>query len=188
MSCDIAYVAQAASPGGMVKVGRSTNPVRRIAQIAQNAPFTLRPICFIDHGAKTESDLKQRLADSRVKGEWFEPTDDLVAALTEYDQQGLLVEQVAVDERYVAEEIEPRLRAYIASRSGALHKNAAGDIVYRILHGDPLCFVGREAALVTAVGGEAVPANVASGWKSASGFAELSFAPRPVLLPASGAA
>lgn len=181
MICDIAYVAQAEGPpGGMVKIGRSANPANRIAQIAQNAPFTLRPICFIDQGAKTERALKERLAAWRVKGEWFAPSEALVSALEEYSSAGRLIAKVPVDEAYVAAEIEPKVRAFIASKSGALRRNGAGDLVYRILHGDPLCFVGREAALVAAVGSESVDIHVAHGWRGASGFADVSL-PTPLV-------
>lgn len=152
MKCDLAYVLQADTPSGIVKVGRSGAPLRRVASIAASVPFSVRLICVLTHGQQTERDLKKLLVESRVRGEWFQPTAVLVSELERFAAAQRIVSQVIIDREYVEANVIPRLQSYLQSKDALRPKdNAAGDLVYRILHGEPMTFVGRESELMKAV-------------------------------------
>jgi hypothetical protein len=66
---------------GLVKIGRSTNPEKRLTDVRRALPFDselLHLVKSMDHIA-LEKSYHERFADRRVRGEWF--------ALTEEDLQ-----------------------------------------------------------------------------------------------------
>jgi hypothetical protein len=146
MRLDIAYVAQAETPEGFVKVGRSASPESRLVQLARAVPFQMRTICFLADGTRTERALKESLCTARVKGEWFEPSLDLVALLNDAAAQGQVVERRPIDADYFREVIGPKLDKYMDGKTRCT-STPEGDHLYRVLHGEPLCFVGREGIL-----------------------------------------
>lgn len=57
--------------GGGIKIGWSTNVGKRIAAIATANPVPLELLFTVEGGAKLERALHRRLADHRLRNEWF---------------------------------------------------------------------------------------------------------------------
>jgi len=68
------YVIQSATTGA-IKIGRSSDPERRLRDLQTGSPFRLKIILVIEGGGWRESELHQRLRRYRsqgtYKGEWF---------------------------------------------------------------------------------------------------------------------
>lgn len=63
---------------GLIKIGRSTNLFERFEALSQGCPDELE-ILWAYWGPPTdEPALHCRFSRSRVRGEWFEPSDDLI--------------------------------------------------------------------------------------------------------------
>lgn len=60
------------TPGGMVKIGWSADPKRRLAKIQSDTPETLSFFGVIPGGAEVEAEIHARFASLRRRGEWFE--------------------------------------------------------------------------------------------------------------------
>src|SRR5262245_52125336 len=60
-----------------IKIGRSVNPERRLAQLSTGSPNKLVILGKISGGAALEADLHKRFGLSRAKGEWFKTTREL---------------------------------------------------------------------------------------------------------------
>ena len=61
---------------GAIKIGRSSNPERRIKQLQVGSPHRLRVLMVVPNQGGTEKDLHRRLNHHRLrvdKGEWFGP-------------------------------------------------------------------------------------------------------------------
>lgn len=54
-----------------VKIGYSTNPMRRLKSLQTSASGTLRLVCAIPGGAKLEAYFHEQFSPYRAKGEWF---------------------------------------------------------------------------------------------------------------------
>lgn len=72
--------------GGPIKVGRTDNPHRRVVDLGVGTPVQLILLgaMFSEQTALEESELHERLAAHRVKGEWFEAN----AVFKEMDRLG----------------------------------------------------------------------------------------------------
>lgn len=71
--------------GGLIKIGVATNPTSRLQSLQTGCPVELRILGIVpDVGQVVETELHQRFAASRVRGEWFDPTPDLVAYIAEH--------------------------------------------------------------------------------------------------------
>lgn len=59
--------------GGLYKVGRSTRPDKRIAQISPVMPHPVNVICTVysEEHEVLEAELHERFRDVRLNGEWF---------------------------------------------------------------------------------------------------------------------
>ena len=66
---------------GPVKIGSSRDPERRLATIAAWSPVRLEIVATCAGNLKTEYQLQTALARSHSHGEWFHPTDDVLAVL-----------------------------------------------------------------------------------------------------------
>lgn len=68
---------------GFIKIGRALRPRQRLSdfQIANRQKLVL--LATIPGGQAKESEMHRRFAASRHRGEWFTPTSDLVAFITE---------------------------------------------------------------------------------------------------------
>lgn len=68
---------------GLVKIGSSTNPTKRLAQLQSISPVPLR-IKYVTHGGELrERELHRRLAGYRRHGEWFEACREVARAMAE---------------------------------------------------------------------------------------------------------
>lgn len=67
------YFIQAVA-GGLVKIGVSGNPERRLADFQTGCPVELRIVKSIDSVSRaTETELHRHFGQFRVRGEWFDP-------------------------------------------------------------------------------------------------------------------
>jgi hypothetical protein len=71
--------------GGLIKIGIAADVAARLALLQTGCPIELRVIGVIP-GAKatTETALHHHFAAARVRGEWFEPTPELLAYIAEH--------------------------------------------------------------------------------------------------------
>lgn len=68
---------------GPIKIGRSVNVGSRIATMQTGNAEELRVVARMPGGAAIESMLHARFAAARMRGEWFQPTPDLLALVAE---------------------------------------------------------------------------------------------------------
>lgn len=69
-----------ALPGGFIKIGWSVQPLRRMSENLAFVPpdVKLRLLAIMPGDGDDELALHRRFAHLRVRGEWFEPGDDLL--------------------------------------------------------------------------------------------------------------
>lgn len=73
-----------ADNGGLIKIGVAKDVTARLYQIQLMCPVRLVVLATVPGGgAALEAELHQRFADARRHGEWFEPTQDLLAFIAE---------------------------------------------------------------------------------------------------------
>lgn len=72
-----------------VKIGWSTDPLRRLAQLQTAVPNTLRIVAVVAGGKTLERGLQREFKDRRIRGEWFSDHDNEVSAvMTELSARG----------------------------------------------------------------------------------------------------
>ncbi len=76
---DVASVYFIVRDDGLVKIGYSHDPENRIFQLRQQYRCGMKILSAIKGARKLEQKLHARFASSRVEGEWFRPTSDLMA-------------------------------------------------------------------------------------------------------------
>ncbi|XXZ47421.1 GIY-YIG nuclease family protein (plasmid) [Streptomyces cavourensis] len=79
----------AADGSPLVKIGWTSNPSRRIADLQSGSPLALRLLGTFEGNAALEAALHTHFAEHRVRGEWFDLGDNPLA----------VVEPVAMKER-----------------------------------------------------------------------------------------
>lgn len=77
--CQTVYFIQCGN-GGPIKIGKTDEPpMNRLLSFQIGNPYSL---CLLGtmkcYSRNTESMLHERFAKSRIRGEWFEPTEDLL--------------------------------------------------------------------------------------------------------------
>lgn len=72
------YFIQAGTDG-LIKIGYSSDPKRRLANL--QSPVPLRLLATMRGGRKLERRLHKKLAAHRKHGEWFEPHRDVLAII-----------------------------------------------------------------------------------------------------------
>lgn len=72
---------------GPYKIGLSTNPRRRLAQLQTSSPALLTVEAVFAGDRNVEQSLHSRFAASRLEGEWFAESTDLLEWLTEVRRQ-----------------------------------------------------------------------------------------------------
>lgn len=72
------YFVQAGDDGP-IKIGFAKNPVNRLPGLQVNNPARLRPLGQLEGDKTTERELHARFIGTRISGEWFEPSPDLLA-------------------------------------------------------------------------------------------------------------
>lgn len=70
-----------AEQGGPVKIGYTTGETiaARLSSLQTSCPFPLRVLRTMPGTTQDERALHARFADARLHGEWFHPTDELIA-------------------------------------------------------------------------------------------------------------
>jgi hypothetical protein len=76
----VVYFIQAES-GGPIKIGRAKSVKRRLAILQIGNPARLVVLRTTPGGAHEEAALHAHFAASRLSGEWFEPTEELLALI-----------------------------------------------------------------------------------------------------------
>lgn len=71
MKNDYLYFIQSNNQG-MIKIGRSKDPHKRLKQLQTGNPNNLRLICYFENLGDKEKYLHEHLKKFRKKGEWFE--------------------------------------------------------------------------------------------------------------------
>ena len=72
------YFIQGAD-GGPVKIGKSYAPESRLRGLQTGSPDALRLVAVIPGYDEVEAKIHRRFAPARIRGEWFEPTNELRA-------------------------------------------------------------------------------------------------------------
>lgn len=80
MTAGFVYFIQCNGPTGPVKIGRATHVERRFNAIQCDNPYPVELLAKMasDDMARDEALLHERFADSHIRGEWFEPHEDLL--------------------------------------------------------------------------------------------------------------
>lgn len=73
------YFVQAGGPEGQIKIGFATNVAVRIAALQTGCPSPLAVLCQIPGTYESERQYHERFAPDRRQGEWFHPSDELLA-------------------------------------------------------------------------------------------------------------
>lgn len=145
---DLAYVIQGDDPAGVVKVGRSRSPDRRVAGLMSGIPFSARLVAILDCGTRREREMKTLLAAHKLRGEWFEPSQDLNAYLQKVRDDNGLLARVHTDEAFFASYIQPAILEYLNGRQP--NHNTYGDLIFRVLHCGYPAIAKRTATLIEA--------------------------------------
>lgn len=62
---------------GIVKIGHSINPQKRLMELKTGNPFQLEVLAVIEGDDKKERELHEKFKDLRLAGEWFSYTHDI---------------------------------------------------------------------------------------------------------------
>jgi hypothetical protein len=72
-----------------VKIGWSTDPIRRLAQLQTAVPHPLRLTAFIAGSKNVERSLHELFSDRHVRGEWYADHDgEVMAVMSGLSEQG----------------------------------------------------------------------------------------------------
>lgn len=88
-------------PHGYIKIGVSSNPIRRLSELQSGSPYELDIIGFAGFSdpEQAEKALHSEFESHRVRGEWFELHHDTIGQLVE-DNGELLTEIVRESDHY----------------------------------------------------------------------------------------
>ena len=67
-----------------IKVGKADDPSQRLRQLQTGSAEQLQLLGVIKAKASFESDLQLKFAEDRIRGEWFEATNDLRSYIEQY--------------------------------------------------------------------------------------------------------
>jgi hypothetical protein len=74
------YFVEAA---GRIKIGYACDPNKRLDELRCGCPVEMTLLGTLRGTSKDEADWHRRFAARRLHGEWFDPTDELRAAISE---------------------------------------------------------------------------------------------------------
>lgn len=69
---------------GLVKIGRSNDPKRRLQMLSTGCPFVCTLIGVTEGAEKEEREIHQRFSHLREKGEWFRLTEEVKEFIQEH--------------------------------------------------------------------------------------------------------
>lgn len=73
------------SVSGLIKIGYSCDPARRMVKMQSDSPGELRLLAVMAGCRATERDLHARFADQRRRGEWFTQSDHLATLISQQE-------------------------------------------------------------------------------------------------------
>lgn len=68
-----------AGPSGPIKIGYTADFRSRLAAYETHSPTDMTPLAVMDGSEFLEQQLHVQFSDARIKGEWFRPTEALLA-------------------------------------------------------------------------------------------------------------
>lgn len=82
------YFIQCTGPGGPIKIGHTKVVERRLSALQMGCPWALTLIghVAVDDGVAIEEQLHYRFAKTRVRGEWFAATAELLDLASRADR------------------------------------------------------------------------------------------------------
>lgn len=78
------YLIQA-GVGGPLKIGCAAEPRKRLSDLQTGSPEPLTLVLAILGGLREERELHERFAASHRRGEWFNPTKEVLAFIASYE-------------------------------------------------------------------------------------------------------
>ena len=66
---------------GPVKIGKAKNPRSRLRELSTGSPYVLKLLAAVDWHDSNERLLHQYLRFYRLRGEWFEPSDEVLTVV-----------------------------------------------------------------------------------------------------------
>jgi len=93
------YVAQAGGSDGPVKIGKAKNPKGRVAGMRTGCPMDLKLLTFANWHDSNEKIIHWYLRNSKIRGEWFTPSDLVENVCQRIDQNEFyeLMEEITKD-------------------------------------------------------------------------------------------
>lgn len=70
-----------AGEDGPIKIGKANNPTRRIFNLQIGHPEKLHLLAVIDGSDSAESDLHAKFSSSWLRGEWFNPSPEILSLI-----------------------------------------------------------------------------------------------------------
>ena len=103
----------------LIKIGNSVQPIARFSQL-NNGPTELEMLAIMDGVREGEVELHKRFESSRVRGEWFSPTKELIDFIDALPKKDDESQDISSQDDY--QEITPEMI-----------KNSVEENVYRAL-------------------------------------------------------
>lgn len=75
------FIRRKGDPSGLIKIGLTSDLSRRLASMETTIPEGIDLLVAIDGGEPVEAHFHALFRDSRVSGEWFVPSADLLACI-----------------------------------------------------------------------------------------------------------
>lgn len=91
------YFIRASDDTGLIKIGHSVNPLRRLGEIQLMCPIQLKIIKVIEGDWAKEQSLHHRFRQTRCHGEWFRPTGEIMGLILKSPTVQLPIESNAGD-------------------------------------------------------------------------------------------
>jgi hypothetical protein len=82
------YFARCEDMNGYIKIGRATNPRKRISDLRNGCPYEVILLATLPGGLLREKILHRRFEASRIRGEWFSPSPELMEVIASGLSQG----------------------------------------------------------------------------------------------------
>jgi len=71
---------------GPIKIGCSHNPKARLKELQTASPYKLRILAILEDGGHEEAAYHKWFAAHRLHGEWFEPSEKLLAEISDINR------------------------------------------------------------------------------------------------------
>lgn len=106
---------------GPIKIGYSVNPKKRLHGVLEWSPFDLEIIATTPGNAPDETKVHDHFASAHVRGEWFHPTEELLALIDRVKAGEPLSSLIDMSERVSALRRARALRVW-AKRKAAVRE------------------------------------------------------------------